>query len=220
VLSTAVAAIGLLALAACSSSQGGQATPAPTSSAAAPATSSSAAAPPPSSATVPAGGSDVANYTKQGTKLGMGQKAVVPFKSEEVKGAIGLTVTSIEKGSAADLAPLQLGDQAKGFTPYYVRITITDESGSDFADSSVIGLHGLLPDGSEAQEVSVIGDFAKCDDGDAGEDFTKKGASYQTCVLTMASPGTKVTGAEYEEGDYADQAPNTDYSTAAITWQH
>ncbi|WP_409462135.1 hypothetical protein [Amycolatopsis sp. GA6-003] len=76
-----------------------------------PATSSASA---PSSSAAPAGESVSAPYTKQGTKLKVGEKAVVPFKSKNNTGALGVTVTGIDKGVEADLAPLKLGDRAKG----------------------------------------------------------------------------------------------------------
>ncbi|WP_432848513.1 hypothetical protein ACQPXB_46990 [Amycolatopsis sp. CA-161197] len=163
--------------------------------------------------------SSAGGFTQQGTKLKLGEKAIVPFKSEGKTGSIGVTVKSIDKGAEADLAPLDLGDKAKGMTPYYVRVTVSNESGTDFSYSSLGLMNALLPDGSEAQGVSVIGTFDKCDSGDAGKDFTTKGATYESCVLAVAQAGTTVTGASYDEGDYNDQAPGTDYGSKPITWQ-
>ncbi|MEW2505201.1 MULTISPECIES: hypothetical protein [unclassified Amycolatopsis] len=163
--------------------------------------------------------SSAGGFTQQGTKLKLGEKAIVPFKSEGKTGSIGVTVKSIDKGAEADLAPLDLGDKAKGMTPYYVRVTVSNESGTDFSYSSLGLMNALLPDGSEAQGVSVIGTFDKCDSGDAGKDFTTKGATYESCVLAVAQAGTTVTGASYDEGDYSDQAPGTDYGSKPITWQ-
>jgi hypothetical protein len=157
-------------------------------------------------------------FTAQGTELGLGEKAVVPFKSNGKKGSVGVTVTKIEKGKPADLKPLELGAQAEGMVPFYIRITVSNESGTDFSFTSLGSLEGLLDDGSPAQGVSVIGSFDKCDRGDAGEDFTTKGATYEACALALAPTG-KVTGAVYTDGEYSDQAPNTDYGAEPITWQ-
>lgn len=98
-------------------------------------------------------------------------------RSSRNTGAIGVTVVDIEAGIEADLAPLDLGDRVKGFTPYYVTFEVTNESGSDFAFTSLGNTHGLLEDGTRAQSVSVIGEFAPCDNGDGGSDFTTEGSS-------------------------------------------
>ncbi|WP_326566860.1 hypothetical protein VSH64_34120 [Amycolatopsis rhabdoformis] len=213
----------VLALAGCGSEMTGtpsaaSGAPAPSQSSSAPDTSGSA----PSSSNDSSGGAAntaAGGFTQQGTKLKLGEKAIVPFKSEGKTGAIGVTVKSIDKGVEADLAPLDLGDKAKGMTPYYVRVTVSNESGTDFSYTSLGLMNALLPDGSEAQGVSVIGTFDKCDSGDAGKAFTTKGATYDSCVLAVAQAGTTVTGASYNEGEYTDQAPGTDYGSKPITWQ-
>ncbi|PKV93433.1 hypothetical protein ATK30_4280 [Amycolatopsis echigonensis] len=201
------------ALSGCSSSSEGStpaiATP-PASSAAA-----SSAAPSSSSAAA----SSAAEYTKQGTKLKIGEKAVVPFKSQKNAGAIGVTVTGIDKGAEADLAPLKLGDRAKGMTPYYIQVKVTNETGSDFSYSSLGLMNGLLADGTSGPHVTVIGKFEKCDSGNSGKAFTTKGASYDSCVLALAPAGAEVKGASYSASTYRDLAPETDYGKDAVTWQ-
>ncbi|MFI5607187.1 hypothetical protein [Amycolatopsis sp. NPDC051903] len=208
-----------LALAGCSGETSG--TPSAVAGAAAPSASSSntSSSAPESSTAGTADTTSTGGFTQQGTKLKLGQKAVVPFKSEGHPGSLGVTVTSIDKGTEADLAPLDLGDKAKGMTPYYVRVTVSNESGADFSYTSLGLMNALLPDGSQAQGVSVIGTFDKCDSGDAGKDFTTKGSTFKSCVLALAGPGTSVTGAEYDESSYQDQAPDTDYGDKPITWQ-
>lgn len=218
ILSYAAAAAGLLALAACSSN-GTVAATAPPPATSAPSSSESASTDSASPTAAAAGGSSSVAYTRQGAKLHLGQKADVPFKSENVSGAIGITVTKIDKGDPADLASLQLGDKANGMTPYYVRITVTDDSGSNFADTMVTSVHGLLPDGSDAQDVALFTTFDKCDNANAGENFTTAGASYQTCELVLAPGSSAVTSAGYDESEYTALAPNTDYGNAPITWQ-
>ncbi|MEV8608533.1 hypothetical protein AB0383_11475 [Amycolatopsis sp. NPDC051373] len=222
--SRVLAALGVsaavLALAGCGSEMNGtpsaaSGAPAQQQSQSTSATQASTEAPPSAQQNTSSAG----GFTPQGTKLKLGEKAIVPFKSEDKTGSIGVTVKSIDKGTEADLAPLDLGDKAKGMTPYYVRVTVSNESGTDFSYTSLGLMNALLPDGSEAQGVSVIGTFDKCDSGDAGKDFTTKGATYESCVLAVAQAGTTVTGASYDEGDYSDQAPGTDYGSKPITWQ-
>ncbi|MCG3749975.1 hypothetical protein [Amycolatopsis sp. Poz14] len=202
----------VFALSGCTSTKTGTAAPASTVSqpAASPATpaSSSSAAP------------VKVEYTKQGTKLKIGEKAVVPFKSPVAgPGAIGVTVTGIDKGDAADLTPLKLGDQAAGMTPYYVRLKVTNESGTDFYSTSVGLMYGLLEDGSKAAFVTIIGTFEKCDNARGGQDFSTVGATYDSCVLALAPEGSTVTGAKYSDTNYVGLAPDTDYGKAAIVWQ-
>ncbi|WP_033292986.1 hypothetical protein [Amycolatopsis jejuensis] len=203
-----------LALTGCSSEKDG--TAAPTGF---PAPAPAATSAPSSSAPAEGGSSSPGEYTKQGSTLKIGEKAVVPFKSKTNTGAIGVTVTGIEKGAEADLASLNLGDRAKGMTPYYVRVKVTNESGTDFSYSSLGLMNGLLGDGSRAQRVTVIGKFAKCDSDHADKTFTTKGASYDSCVLALAPSGAEVTGANYSASTYRDLAPNTDYGDDALVWK-
>ncbi|MBB1155605.1 hypothetical protein [Amycolatopsis dendrobii] len=200
------------ALSGCSSED----TPAPPI---APPPASSAAAAPSSSAAAPAGESASAEYTKQGTKLKIGEKAVVPFKSKNNTGAVGVTVTGIDKGVEADLAPLKLGDRAKGMTPYYIQVKVTNETGTDFAYASLGLMNGLLADGTKGPHVTVIGKFEKCDSENADKTFTTKGASFTSCVLALAPAGAEVKGASYSASTYRDLAPETDYGKEAVTWQ-
>jgi hypothetical protein len=177
--SVVVAVAGLLVLSACnddSSSAGTQ----PTRS-----TAASAPAPKPGATTAPK------------THFSLGAAANVPFTSEGKAGTEAVSVTAIQKGSPSDLAPLKVGDRVKGMVPYYVHATIKNTGAADLSFSSNDHLKGLLADGSEAQSLSVIGTFAKCDSASAPSGFTT-GKSYRTCAIALApSAAAIVTGAEY-----------------------
>ncbi|MFI7680715.1 hypothetical protein [Actinophytocola sp. NPDC049390] len=164
-----------------------------------------------------------AELTPQGTALAMGEKAVVPFHASGEKGLVGVTITKIDKGAPADLAPLKLGARADGYTPYYIRITVSNESGTDFAGSSIVTLDGLLADGSDAGGVySVPSSFTPCGKGSAGDDFVTAGTTYETCSLALAPEGTEVTGVAYDIDTYDDAAPagaKADYAAEPITWK-
>jgi hypothetical protein len=164
-----------------------------------------------------------AELTPQGTALAIGEKAVVPFHASGEKGLVGVTITKIDKGAPADLAPLQLGARADGYTPYYIRITVSNESGTDFGGSSMVSLSGLLADGNEAGGVySVPSSFAPCGKGSAGDDFVTAGTTYETCSLALAPEGAEVTGVAYEIDAYDDAAPagaKADYAAEPITWK-
>ncbi|MCQ4043278.1 hypothetical protein ACFOSC_01100 [Streptantibioticus rubrisoli] len=151
----------------------------------------------PSSAATGSDGTSGAD-TKAGQTLKMGQAAHVPFSyGTSTKGKIALTVTSIEQGNPSDLASLKLGDQAKGKVPYYIRYSVTNEGDSDLAYASVGHMKGHLGDGTEAQDLMIIGDFDKCKSDELPQGFTK-GKVAQGCAVALApSASTKVVSAEY-----------------------
>ncbi|MEU3574523.1 hypothetical protein AB0E96_39880, partial [Kitasatospora sp. NPDC036755] len=131
-----------------------------------------------------------------GTTLKLGEAATIPFSSGSTKGTIALAVTSIEKGDPADLASLNLGDKAKGLVPYYVHYSVTNAGGTDLSYTSVNHMKGLLADGTEAQELMVIGSFPKCKSESLPKGFTN-GQSATSCAVAMSPEASKVAGAEY-----------------------
>ncbi|MFF4320841.1 hypothetical protein [Streptomyces sp. NPDC001568] len=154
-----------------------------------------------SSASADAGASPVpgANGTAtSGQVFKIGEAAQIPFDYGSTKGGrIALTVTAIEQGNPADLDALKLGDKVKGMIPYYVRYSVQNTGTVDLSHTSVGHIKGLLPDGSEAQGVSIIGKFEKCPNESLPKGFTN-GKTQAGCALALApSAQTKVTGAQY-----------------------
>lgn len=197
-----LAAVGALALTATACGPDDKSAQSSSSSSATSASGPTGAATPsaPSSA---ATGSDAASGasgadTKAGQTLKMGQAARVPFSyGTSTKGKIALTVTSIEQGNPSDLASLNLGDQAKGKVPYYIRYSVTNEGDSDLAYATVGHMKGHLGDGTEAQDLMIIGGFDKCKSDALPQGFTK-GKVAQGCAVALApSASTKVASAEY-----------------------
>ncbi|WP_285569882.1 MULTISPECIES: hypothetical protein [unclassified Streptomyces] len=148
----------------------------------------------------PAGG-DVA---APGTKLKIGDRAILPFTyGTEKKGTVAVTVTAIEKGAEADMAPF--GAKAKGMTPYYIRMKVENVSGTDLSYAS-LRLRGKL-EGGGPTGVILIGDLpGKCDNETAPRDFTTKGASYETCSLS-ATKTDPIAAALFEDGDAYSDSP-------------
>ncbi|MFJ8627832.1 hypothetical protein ACIRD3_34030 [Kitasatospora sp. NPDC093550] len=168
------------------SPSGGAITPAaPTSAPAGGAASGSAAAP------APAGASPA-----PGTTVKVGDAVTIPFSSGSTKGTISLAVTSIEKGDPADLAPLNLGDKAKGLVPYYIHYKVTNAGSTDLSFTSVGHMKGLLADGTEAQDLLIIGAFPKCKSESLPKGFTN-GQSATSCAVAMSPEASKIAGAEY-----------------------
>ncbi|MCJ1681056.1 hypothetical protein MTF65_27640 [Streptomyces sp. APSN-46.1] len=147
-------------------------------------------------------GGAAAGMAKPGTTFKIGEAATVPFTYGKTSGTIALTVTAVEQGQPADLEPLKLGDKVKGMIPYYIRYSVKNVGTTDLAYSSVGHIKGLLPDGSEAQGVSVIGKFEKCKDDSLPKGFTN-GQTQTSCAIALApSAETKVVGAEYWGNPY------------------
>ncbi|MFG2672915.1 hypothetical protein [Streptomyces sp. NBC_00341] len=172
-----------------------------------PAASDSAAADPSSPSADPgdAGGAPAGgDTTAPGTKLKVGEKAVLPFKyGTDKKGTIAVTVTAIEKGAEADMAGF--GAKAKGMTPYYIRMKVENVGGTDLSYAS-LRLRGELADGGPTGIV-LIGDLpGKCDSESAPSEFTTKGASYETCSLS-ATKTTPIAAASFDEGDAYSDSP-------------
>ncbi|MFJ4778761.1 hypothetical protein [Streptomyces sp. NPDC088762] len=202
----ALAVAGTLALTGCKNGNE-EVAPAPTGSASGGASTAPSEAP----ASPSAGGSGysseapsgAAGTAKSGQAFKLGETATVPFDYGSNKGGtIALTVTTVEQGNPADLDSLNLGDKVKGMIPYYVRYTVKNVGTTDLSYSSVGHIKGLLPDGSEAQGVSVIGKFEKCKDDSLPKGFTN-GQTQAGCAIALApSAQTKVVGAQYWGNPY------------------
>ncbi|MET9885839.1 hypothetical protein ABZZ20_22420 [Streptomyces sp. NPDC006430] len=144
------------------------------------------------SAPAPSGG-----VAKAGQTFKIGEAAQFPFKSGSTAGDITLTVTAIEQGQSSDLDALKLGDKVKGMVPYFVRYTVKNVGSTDLSFSSVGHIKGTLSDGSEAQDVSVIGNYEKCPHESLPKGFTN-GKTQNGCAIALApSSQTKVAGAMY-----------------------
>lgn len=188
---TGFAAVTLLS--ACGQQQqAGVAAPAPP-----PATSAPTSSPETSAAD---GGS--ADATPPGTKLKVGDRAVVPFKYGNKKGTIAITVTAMELGPNADLAPY--GDKAKGMLPVYIRMSVENVGGTDLAFSAVnlrtVGANG------RSTGVVVTGGTPKCKSQASKKDFTTVGAKYETCELQAIRETGELGGASYSDTDvYKDE---------------
>ncbi|MFE6666657.1 hypothetical protein ACFVFH_24235 [Streptomyces sp. NPDC057697] len=165
--------------------------------------SKSPSADPGDDAAAPAGG----DVTAPGTKLKIGDRAVLPFKyGTDKKGTVAVTVTAIEKGAEADMAAF--GSKAKGMTPYYIRMKVENVGGTDLSYAS-LRLRGKL-EGGGPTGVILVGDLpGKCDSETAPRDFTTKGVSYETCSLSATKTGP-VAVASFEEG--------ASYSGNPVVW--
>lgn len=161
-----------------------------------PSSGSSAKTSAPASAPAGGGGGGGATATA-GQSFKIGQAATFPFSYGSTKGTIALTVTSIQMGASSDLDSLKMGDQVKGMIPYYIHYSVKNVGSTDLSFSTVDHMKGLLPDGTEAQDLMLIGTFDKCPNDSLPSGFTN-GQTAQGCAVSLApSAAVKVTSAEY-----------------------
>jgi len=158
------------------------------------------------------------DYTDPGAQLGIGDAASFHFKSFSTsQGDIKMTLNAIDKGSPADLKALKLGDRAAGLVPYYLRFTVVGGDGSKtLAHSGFSGadIDGLLPDGSQAQMLSVIGNWDKCGNETFPGDYGP-GKSVKFCFPVLAGKGTEVVGVQYA----GSKTPYDQFDGKPIVWK-
>jgi hypothetical protein len=162
---------------------------------------SSTGTPPPAAA---AGG-----LTPPGTHLALGQSATLGWVPAEIdlkpgahKGLmIQVTVKSIEKGTIADFANVQLDAAQKKDTPYYVKVhftalgSVAPPSDSDPA----ITLDGIDDRGQTQSSLIFLGTFDRCDDASAPKPFTN-GKSYDTCLTYLVPGGGSIQKMQWANG--------------------
>lgn len=157
------------------------------------------------------------DLTPAGSELALGESATLPFTfGTDAEAVVEFTVDAIEQGEPSDLDELDLGDRAAGLVPYYIRFTVVGGEGGDtLPHSSVDGvIHGLLPDGSRAQSLSVIGSWDPCSGSSLPADFTV-GSSFEACTPYLAPEASEVAAAHFAlsdtDYDYIDGEP--------VVWQ-
>lgn len=128
-------------------------------------------------------------------------------------------MTSVDAGTPADLEVFQLGDAAAGFTPYFIRIRVTNVTGGPFAYISLGLTTPVLGDGSAAQDLAVIYDYPKCPNEAADEAFATAGATFETCRVGLAGPGAEVTGLAYRGSAYGRVVDEPNYTQTPVFWQ-
>jgi hypothetical protein len=207
-IAAAMAAVALPALAACNSSSSTHAATATTGAAASSAAAPSPAAVPSTAASSPAP-TTAGGLTPPGAHLALGQTATlgwVPAETDLKPGAhkglmLQVTVKSIEKGSIADFANVQLDASQKKDTPYYVKVhfsalgSVAPPSDSDPA----ITLDGIDDRGQTQSSLIFLGTFAQCDDTTVPKPFTN-GKSYDTCLTYLVPGGGSIQKMQWANG--------------------
>jgi len=223
VTAVAALAVGVTLLAGCSSSTTGAASSSATSIVAAPESTSavSTSAPSTSAASTdesaaadsnsvaavdPSAGDSSLNapftanpdniaLTAAGTKLTYTQSATVPMALGADQGVITFGKLSLTQGSDADWTALEgAGYDAAGTTPWYVKLTVTVDSGSDIASDSVeTNLQGFVNGQDPVYGDIALQDNSICPIAAVGDNVSA-GHSYDSCIILAVPSQIRFAG--------------------------
>ncbi len=150
--------------------------------------------------------SDDEGLTPPGTELSFGESARVT-RSEDA-GTMSLKVVDVVQGTTADLATIDADD---GRTPYYLKVEVTPESGA--RPIELDEYLGLWADGVSLTHLSVVADFAPCQEGPISVD--ELDAPQDACLVYLADEGAPTPDTVYFDN-------HDDYSAFdgnAVSWK-
>jgi hypothetical protein len=134
--------------------------------------------------------------TPLGTKLKLGQPAVIAYEDSESKkkATIKLTPSAIEQGSIGDFKNIKLDADQKTATPFYVKVTAANVGRVALPGkaSPATYINGIDDRGQDQNEVIFFGDFPRCA-AKTPKTF-KPGESYTTCLTYLIPKGGSLKG--------------------------
>ena len=228
IAASAIAAIAVPGLAACSGSSPGGTSP--TAGSSQPAASSPAAASSPGrsqAASQPAAQGQTADrLTAPGTHLAFGGPATVgwvPPSQDTGTGApkgitLQVTVVSIQKGTMADFRNVELNGNERHSTPYYVQLRVTALSSTTPPKDSdpAITFTAIDDRGQEQQSITFLGTFSRCDDPFPPKQFVS-GKTYESCLAYLIPGGGSIQKVQWDNGPAA-ASQVTPYFDRPIVW--
>jgi hypothetical protein len=203
-----ITATALPVLAACSGSSSSGNAPAggTTTGGNQPATSA-----PQSAQSQPATAAGANGLTPPGTHLGFGKDAIVGWvpQSETGLGAhkgikLQVTVESIQKGTLADFANVNLDAKEKKDTPYYVTLRLTALQNASVPQDSdpAITFTAIDDRGQEQSSITFLGTFQRCDEVSPPKTLVS-GKAYSSCMTYLIPGGGSIQSVKWDSG------PNT-----------
>ena len=123
-------------------------------------------------------------YAKPGTELKAGEMAVVPHlipKGPEVP--IELTITSIEKGTDADIAGFTKPPEMADYEPTLVHYSYKNVSDQDLSNQTIGAFVAIDDRNQEQRAVTTTGGLLECRQGTAPN--MTPGATGEGCLLYM-----------------------------------
>jgi hypothetical protein len=171
------------------------------SAAAAPAaaTSTPAAAatatPTPTSTSTPKAKPAKLAVTPTGSVLKLGSPAVIKYDdaSTHARSTVQVTPESIVKGKKSDFANVQLDDDAKTATPFYVKVHTENVGKGNLSKTDPAGYLNAVDDRGQRQSAVIFfGTFDACPHTDVKS--LKAGEEYDTCQVYLIPKGGSVKG--------------------------
>lgn len=154
--------------------------------------------------------------TPAGTKLSFGQSATVPMASGADQGVITMGRFTLAKGSDADWTALEgEGYDPAGTTPWYLKLTVTVESGSEIAfDSMETNLQGAVTGQDAVHGDIAFQDNSICPIATVADTFSA-GQSYDSCIILAVPTGQSVSQITFA----GDESPyTTEYIENPVVW--
>ncbi|MCO5993189.1 serine/threonine-protein kinase [Actinoallomurus rhizosphaericola] len=153
-------------------------------------------------------GDTVPGQAGPGTWKQLGQMAVVPVIQGMRTDAVGVTVTSIVKGSKADLAPLALSRSVKDKTPYYVHFSLTNLGPDDpyMTFNPTYAMHGADSAGASVGDTITSRDTksypSQCRPVVIEDGGFRHGARYDTCTVILNPRSGDITTVQWCQEPY------------------
>jgi hypothetical protein len=143
-----------------------------------------------------------AKVTPLGTKLKVGQPAVIDYtdSSTNDKSIIELTPKKIEKGTLDDFKNIDLDEDQKSATPYYATIEVKNVGDGDLSGGDpATYINGVDDRGQDQNEIIFFGDFERCDH-ETPKKF-KPGDTYSACLVYLIPKGGSLEGFHWIQFD-------------------
>ncbi len=201
-----ITATALPVLAACSG--GGSSGNAPAGGTTTGGNQPAASAPAQSAQSQPAAAAGADGLTPPGTHLAFGKNAIVAWvpQSEDGTGAhkgikMQVTVESIQKGTIADFANVDLDAKEKKDTPYYVTLRLTELQNAPVPQDSdpAITFTAIDDRGQSQESITFLGTFQRCNEVSAPKSLVS-GKSYSTCMTYLIPGGGSIQSVKWGSG--------------------
>lgn len=158
---------------------------------------------------------DSGGTAKPGTELAVGDTAHVEFKPLVGEGEyeLDVAVASIEERSLDDLEGIQLDEEQKSSTPYFVKVRVENPGGEEVPvkdNDPDVRFDGVDDRGQEQSNVIIIGDFKPCEDTEAPRPFGK-GESYESCLIYLIPGGGTLDAVQWTGAD--------EYISEPVVWK-
>lgn len=144
------------------------------------------------SVSVPAG----VTLTDPGAKLGLGDKATVPYRPDQKRGSVlELTVTKIIRADVKDFAIYVLDKRAKASTPYYVQVKVANVGTGDVGGTDV-PLWAVDQRNTLIHSSSFTNSFKRCPSGPLPKGFAPNSTT-KTCLVYLVPDHGTLTGVSF-----------------------